>query len=225
LLIYFLTLKHVYANIFLEGFTINEELNEVYLHLFPSHVFAVSLSTWEEKLLFKFPASQPYRETNYLDQSSKKWKGMVDLSSYFYVMDYNGNYKRTKKLTEGIEKCTNLGATLARDESTGLYYYHCSWFDHKDLRIFDIKENLEESTFVSIWSRFNTTLERVNKMFAERNNLYFYTSDDRKLKGFDIDSGKLVFENRVPMVLWGKIVYFVPSKVEKNSSVKLVKLK
>jgi hypothetical protein len=203
----------------------NEELNEVYLHLYPSHVFAVNVVSGEERLLFRFSANQPSSETNYHDQSSKKWVGAVDLRSEFRVMSYNGNVQSTKKLLEGIEKCTNLGAKLTRDESTGLYYYHCSWFEHKDLRIFDVKENLEESKFVSIWSRFDTKLDRVNKMIAERNILYFYTSDDGKLKGFDIDSGKMVYENKVRMNIQGKIAYFVPSKEKKMISVGLVKLK
>jgi len=177
------------------------------VHIFPSRIFEIEPKSGKYKYLFKTSAWQPNPYQTIFKQSEKKWN-LVDLQKNFLVVYVNGTTTSTKKLIEGMDSCGRQYGYF-EDKSTNLVYISCSRIAGNWLRQLIVKPKIEESYYVDILKRMEVEdLRFTEYLFAEDNVLYLlWRSGD--LIGYDIETGKPIYKNSVPIRLDGEFISYL----------------
>jgi hypothetical protein len=224
--------QHVSMNVFVQGSKLNENRNELYVHLngpkFENFIYSIDLNTFEEKIFLRTKATFE-RERLYFDQKRETWEYLqTDLPMIFGVIERS---TRRAQNTTNITPRNNYrfyGHYLRKDESNGVLYWNGLYFDIPHFRKGLIRkflinyEDLEKSRSQNLDDRFKVDWNDVELLMVEDNVMYFRGYQKRNIFGLDIDTGALVYETKVPNMNGLTIVkdYFIP----KTESIKLVKV-
>jgi hypothetical protein len=137
----------------------------------------------------------------------------------FFEVTSRGQLQISRKMFDGIGLCQHT--MITRDSSSGLYYYICMGERTPNfLRMIEIKPKLDESKFEDILSRFNIDLSGCDYFFVENKVLYFHWVGG-VISGYEIKSGKKVYQNQNPIKFESNFVNYFSKKV---FSTKLIKI-
>jgi hypothetical protein len=208
-------------NVFVLGAKLNENRNELYVHLDGErghkNIFIIDLVTYEEKLFLKVKSRSLEKKELYFDQKHEKWEFLDrDFPKVFRVIDRaTGRIQNTTKLTTG-NRYRSYDNFLLKDESHGFLYWNMLYFDNDFkrkalMRKFIVNyEDLEKSYSLNLDDRFKLDWNDDECILVEDNVIYFRGYKKRNIFGFDVDTGRLVFETKVPNDLWVVRDYFIP---------------
>lgn len=182
----------------------NEETNEVFIHLYRSKIFILNPLNGDTRLLYDNPYWQPSETTTIFSQKDQSWF-LFDLHRAFYVQKRTGRMVSTRKLEPIYKDCSHLGTHLIREEQSKAIYVYCQFSSNKVFKRMIVNENNIDDSLIE-----DPTMEigngRVQFLFTENGIIYFVDFYGNIL-GFNALQPKPVYEGKIRYSYVGKTFY------------------
>lgn len=186
----------------MEGLTLNEETNEVYIHLYRSKLFILNPENRETRVLPTKPYSQPHISTTIFSQKDQTWF-IFDIQRDLFVDKISRRARFTRKLESTYRLCPLHTTHLIRDEESKALYLYCGQ-DQLFKRIIIDENNIEDSLIQD--PRMEIGTKRYHLMFSENGILYF-VDQFGNISGFNSSQTQPVYQGRFRYNFIGKTIY------------------